>query len=271
MNGPAFANFPAPAFTVHSRFLPASRSTKHVVVLLHPFPFSSVFWDGVAKEFRTLRNDTALILIDLPGFGLSTPRTQWDFSSFALELRGVIEQHTRRSVIIGGLSMGGYAAFEFFRMNPDLVRGLVLSNTRAEADSERERNERAVFAEDVLKVGAEAVIKRNYPNFITEKTDPETAGQVRKWIYDATPAATASALMAMANRRDSTEILPKISVPTLVIASSRDRITRSTAMRKMAKAITNSRFIEIESAAHLSATEMPQAWADALNKFIEPL
>ncbi|HEY3874056.1 MAG TPA: alpha/beta hydrolase, partial [Candidatus Kapabacteria bacterium] len=219
MNGPSFANFPAPIVTIHSRFLPAPQATKHVLVLLHAFPFSSAMWEPVANEFLALRSDTAILLIDLPGFGRSTPRVQWNFSSFALELRGVIEQHTRKQVILGGLSMGGYAAFEFYRMNPDLVHALVLSNTRAEADSEKERIDRAVFSEEVLKTGAKAVMKRNYPNFVTEETNPKTAEQIKNWIFEATPGANASALMAMANRRDATEALPKISVPSLVIAS----------------------------------------------------
>ena len=271
MNGSPFASFPQALTVVHSRFFPAPRGTKQVVVLLPAFPFSTSMWEPMLTEFHKIRKDTAFLLVDFPGFGNSTLRQQWDFSSFALELRGVIEQHTRRSIILGGLSMGGYAAFEFYRLHKDIVKALVLSNTRAESDSQKEQSDRSQFAEEILATGAEAIIKRNYPNFVTEKTEVTIATQIRNWIFEAEPAAAASAQKVMANRRDSLDLLPNIPVPTLVIASENDRITRSTTMRKMAKAIPNSSFIELKDSAHLSAVEKPEEWAKLLAAFLDTL
>src|SRR5207247_11193632 len=37
--------------------------------------------------------------------------------------------------VVGGLSMGGYVAFAVFRHAPRYVRGLVLADTRSEADT----------------------------------------------------------------------------------------------------------------------------------------
>jgi pimeloyl-ACP methyl ester carboxylesterase len=151
--------------------------------------------------------------------------------------------------------MGGYAALEFYRINSDIVRALVLSNTRAEADPEKEKLNRAAFAEDALQRGADVAVERLYSNFVTETTDPEIARDIRRWMLEANPAAIAAALKTMANRRDSRILLPKILIPSLVIASDRDRVTRTTSMRKMASELTNSSFIEIKDAAHLSAVE----------------
>jgi 3-oxoadipate enol-lactonase len=269
MSGSTIPNFHNPSQVLHSRFLPTAGHAKHVVVLLHAFPFSSKMWERMVKHFRSLRSDTALLLIDFPGFGASMPRVQWDFSSFSLELRGVIEHHTRKRVIIGGLSMGGYAALEFARVNSDLVRAIVLSNTRAEADSEKEKLHRATFAEDVLAREPDAAIERLYANFVTVDTDPEIASDVRSWMLEANPVAIATALKAMANRRDSSAMLPNVTVPSLLIASDRDRVTRSTAMRKMASELKDSSFVEIKGASHLSAVEKPREWAAALAHFLD--
>ncbi len=72
------------------------------------------------------------------------------------------------------------------------------------------------------------------PIFVTADTNPIIANDIRSWMLEANPVAIATALKAMANRRDSKVILPNITVPSLLIASDRDRVTRSTAIRKMA-------------------------------------
>jgi len=226
-------------------------------------------WDRMAGELQSLRDDTALLLIDFPGFGGSLLRPKWNLAMLPVELRGIIEQHTRKPVTIAGLSMGGYAAFEFFRTNGDLVRGLVLSNTKAEADSEVEKRGRATFADDALARGPEAAIDRLYSNFVTPETEPEIAIDIRNWIMDANPAAIAAALNAMAEREDSRDLLPLLTIPSLVISGERDVMMRTTNMRAMAGALEDSSFVEIKGAAHLTAVERPREWAEALASFLD--
>jgi 3-oxoadipate enol-lactonase len=269
MSGFSIPNFQNPSLALNSRFLPTAVVTKHVVVLLHAFPFSSEMWLGMINHFQSLRTDTAFLLIDFPGFGRSAPRPHWEFPSLGIELRGIIEHHTRKPVVLAGLSMGGYAALEFFHMNADIIRGMVLSNTRAEADSLKEMLNRAEFAEDARARGAIAALERVYPNFVTQKTDSGIAEQIRNWILETDPGALAAAQKAMADRIDSYDTLPHITVPTLVIASDQDRVTRTTSLRRMASAIPSSSFVEIKGAAHLSAVEKPKEWAAALAEFLD--
>ncbi len=269
MSGHSIPHFNNPSLVLNARFLPTAGTAKHVVVLLHAFPFSCAMWKRMADHVQTLRQDTALLLVDFPGFGGSTPRVKWDFSSFSLELRDVIERHTRKSVTMAGLSMGGYAALEFYHINSDLVRAIVLSNTRADADSEKEQHDRASFAEDVLARGPEVAIERLYANFVTPETALEIAGDIRKWMLEANPTAMASALNAMANRHDSRDMLPLVTVPSLVIASDRDRVMRTTVMRKMASELEDPTFVEIKGAAHLSAVEKSLEWATVLSNFLD--
>jgi pimeloyl-ACP methyl ester carboxylesterase len=269
MSGFSIPNFQNPSLALNSRFLPTTAATKHVVVLLHAFPFSSEIWLRMTEHFQSLRADTAFILIDFPGFGRSAPRPHWEFPSLGIELRGIIEHHTRKPVVLAGLSMGGYAALEFYHMNSDIIRGMVLSNTRAEADSLKELLNRAEFADDALARGPVAAIERVYPNFVTQTTAFEIAEEIRNWILETDPGALAAAQKAMADRIDSCDTLPHITVPTLVIASDLDRVTRTTSLRKMASAIPNSSLVEIKGAAHLSAVEKPQEWARALAEFLD--
>jgi 3-oxoadipate enol-lactonase len=254
---------------LHSRFLPSAAKAEHTVVLLHAFPLSSIMWERMASELQSLRDDTALLLIDFPGFGGSAARAKWNLAMLPVELRATIERHTRKPVTIAGLSMGGYAAFDFFRMNAGLVRALVLSNTRAEADSEEEKRGRSQFAEDVLSRGPEAAIDRLYSNFVTPDTEPEIAIDIRNWIMEAKPEAIAAALHAMGERENSRDLLTLITIPSLVISGERDVMMRTTNMRAMAAALEDSSFVEIKSAAHLTAVERPREWAEALASFLD--
>ena len=264
-------SIPMQTMFLHSRFLPSAAKPEHTVALLHAFPLSSVMWERMAAELQSLRDDTGLLLIDFPGFGGSPLRPRWNLALLPVEMRATIERHTRRPVTIAGLSLGGYAAFDFFRLNADLMRGLVLSNTRAEADSEEEKRGRAAFAEDALARGPEAAIDRLYSNFVTEETEPEIAIDIRNWIMEAKPPAIAAALDAMAERDDSRDILPLITIPSLVISGERDVMMRTTNMRAMASALEDSSFVEIKGAAHLTAAEKPREWAEALASFLDRL
>ena len=264
-----YARYFSTTMNLNTRFLPSASRSEYVVLLLHAFPLSSVMWERMAAELQSLRDDTALLMVDFPGFGGSRIRPNWDLRSVASELRGILERHTRIRPVIAGVSLGGYVAFEFFRMNTDLVRGLVLSNTRAEADSEDEKQKREVFAEDALARGADAAIERLYSNFVSERTEPSIAIDFREWISQAKPEAIATALRAMARRTDSRELLPLITVPTLVISGERDVMMRTTTMRQMASKIEDASLVEIPDAAHISAAEKPREWAEALASFLE--
>src|SRR5437867_1834678 len=107
---------------LQSRFLPSSNTTKHFVVLLHAFPLSSMMWERMSAHLQSLRDDVALLLIDFPGFGDSLQDANWGMASASNEIRAIIQRHTKEKIIVAGLSMGGYAVFEFYRMNPGLVR-----------------------------------------------------------------------------------------------------------------------------------------------------
>lgn len=165
--------------------------------------------------------------------------------------------------------MGGYAALAFYRDYPSMLRGIVLSNTRAEGDSEEAKASRAEFATDALARGADAAIDRLYSKFVTEDTDPEIAIDIRSWMSEALPRAIADALGAMAAREDSTDLLKLISIPSLVISGSEDESIAPAIMRQMAHELHGATYVEMSGAAHLTASERPLEWAEALASFLD--
>ena len=56
-------------------------------------------------------------------------------SDYADDVATLLDELKIKRAVIGGASMGGYAALAFLRLAGDRVDGLVLANTRAGADS----------------------------------------------------------------------------------------------------------------------------------------
>ena len=67
---------------------------------------------------------------------------------------------------------------------------------------------------------------------------------------------------------DTAARLPRISLPTLVIASSADVSTPLSQSRAIADAIAGAQWALIEDAAHLSLLERPAAFESAIAAFL---
>jgi 3-oxoadipate enol-lactonase len=76
------------------------------------------------------------------------------------------------------------------------------------------------------------------------------------------------ALRAMRDRPDSTPLLERIVVPTLVVGGSEDEITPAAGMRVMAQRIRGARYVEVPAAGHLAPLERPEIVNGALEDFL---
>jgi 3-oxoadipate enol-lactonase len=246
----------------------ASSTPRFHIVLLHAFPLSSAMWERMSAHIVTLRDDAELLAVDFPGFGGSPRQEGWRMLELAAQLHEEVIGKLGRAVVCG-LSMGGYAALEYYRQFPNFVQGLVLSNTKAAEDTEAAKRAREIFAKDALARGADAAIDRLYNGFITAETEPNVAVQIREWMSAASGEAIADALRAMAARQDSTDLLPLMVQPSLVISSSADTVMPAQDMREMTMKMRDATYLNIDVAAHLSAVERPREWAEALSSFLD--
>src|SRR5205085_2056433 len=141
--------------------------------------------------------DYSIIFVDLPGFGEAPVQTNWTLSDEMKDLHAKLSFYT--NIVIGGLSMGGYAAFAYYRLFPK-VRGLILSNTKAAADSEEAKKGRDAFAADARKRGADAVYEKLLPKLISDfsrERNPALEPALKKTIASFSPEAIAEGLLAL--------------------------------------------------------------------------
>src|SRR5580693_3354817 len=110
------------------------------IVLLHPFPANHDLWKPAAQALVTRYR---IILPDLRGHGDSGvgegPATM---EKHAADLARVMDAADVGRAPLIGVSIGGYALFEFWRRHRGRVAGLGLCNTKAPADSAEARGGR---------------------------------------------------------------------------------------------------------------------------------
>jgi len=243
----------------------------HSLVLLHAFPLSSSMWEASTTIIAKNAPSFNIILADFPGFGDAPVQKNWTIAEAILELHSKLRKENILEPVVAGLSMGGYAAFAYYRLYHDDVKALILSNTKAAADTSEAKKGREEFALDAETRGAEAVFERMLPKLVSaasKKKNPDLELQLRRRIESNSPQAIAPALRALALRDDSTDLLPTISCPTLLITGENDALIPFEEMEAMASKIKGSKFISFIKGGHLTALEDPEKWGTVVSSFL---
>jgi len=245
------------------------------VLLVHGFPLDHTMWDA---QIEALAGSCRVIAPDLRGFGRSplgniNVERGVSMEQYAEDLAELLEAlAVVESIVLVGFSMGGYVAWQFMRKHPERVRALVQCDTRSAADSDDARAARIKIAESVANTGSGPVADAMLPKLLSPRTLESGApvvARVRAMIERTGPAAIAAAQRGMAARPDVSELLPKISVPTLVLCGEQDAISPPREMQAIAEAIPNAEFLVIPGVGHMTTMENPQAVNDALVRFVE--
>ncbi len=226
------------------------------LLLLHAWPLDSRMW---SPQLAALPPEIPVAAPDLPGFGRTA--VAGPVTTMRIAARHAVSALDGADVdraVVCGLSLGGYVAFELWRTVPERILGLVLANTRAVADApEAARGRRELAA----RLRAEGNILAEEPPALLAPDAPDgLREQVRAAIAAQTPEAIAAALEGMAERPDSTPDLAGISVPTLVIGSTRDQLIAPDVSAAMAAGIPGARLEVLEGVGHLSNLEAPEAF-----------
>ena len=242
------------------------------LMLLHGFPHDRGLWTSQAQALSTAFPDTRLLIPDLPGFGRSTPPTEPTMDAYADAIAALLDAAGVATAVIGGLSMGGYIAFAFWRRHASRVRALVLMDTRATADSAPARAKRNELIDAVTRDGFGPSVPAQIPGQLgktTRETQPALVERVEVMLRRAPEQGVICAATAMMNRIDSTPTLDTISVPTLVIVGEEDVLTPVSDAIAMSSAIRGSRLVTIAGAGHLAPLEAPDVVNAAIAEFLD--
>ncbi len=244
-----------------------------VLLLVHGFPLDHTMWQF---QIADLKEEVRVIAPDLRGFGATgvTPGTV-SMRQMADDLAALLDAlKISEPVFFCGLSMGGYVAWQFIERHAHRLAGVILCDTRAQADTPKERETRLETADKVLKEGpgflADSMPKKLFSE-LAHKEQGALVNATKAVIRKGNPEGVAAAARGMAARPDVRDRLPSIELPALVIVGTDDAISTADEMREIAEALPVSMFTEVPGAGHMSPLEAPDVVNTAILEFVQRL
>ncbi len=240
------------------------------LLCLPPFPFDHRIW----REQASLADAARLLMPDLRGVGRSTVTP----GPFTMELHAddmlrLLDALGIERAVVMGVSMGAYVAFALYRRAADRFRGLILADTRAEADTPEQAARRRRTVDGLRTQGAAMLRDRVNDLFaaVTRTEQPALVEEYQAIAAGMNPEGLAQTTLGMALRPDCLALLPEIATPTLVLCGEQDTVSPPDGMRRLAAAVPGARFALIPRAGHLAPLEHPGVFNHAVRAFLASL
>ena len=243
--------------------------SRGTLILLHAFPLNARMWEG---QLALAATGWRVIAPQLRGFdGGARDPSAASVDDYAGDVIDLLDAQHIKQAVVCGLSMGGYVAFALLRLAARYVQGLVLADTRSQADTLEGVAGRTRLLQVVRDKGPSAVADEMIPKLLgetTRSTKPAVVELVRALAVANSADAIAGAIRALMTRPDSTPILSAIHLPTLVVVGDEDVVTPPSASEDMHRAIAGAEMVRIPQAGHLSNLEQPELFNAALAAFL---
>jgi pimeloyl-ACP methyl ester carboxylesterase len=243
------------------------RASDRVLVLLHAFPMGVGMFDSQRNAFSGWR----IIIPALPGFDGSDLLDRPFIDEYARHALALLDHLDVERAVCAGGSLGGYLTFGLLRHAPERVAALVLADTRSAGDAESARAGRERLLQIAHGSGPAGVADDVLPKLLgatSRQTRPELVTRSRQLIEAQTTEAIVAAIHVLMTRPDSTPLLASLNIPALVVVGKEDVLTPPAEMERMAAAMPQSRFVELEGAGHLSNLEAPDAFNREVRAFL---
>lgn len=256
-----------------SPFAVHTRGSGIPLLLLHAFPLDHGMWE--AQE--PLADSVRLVVPDQRGFGGSggePPITS--IAGMADDAVALLDAlHVREPAFVCGVSMGGYVAQHVAARHPDRVRGLILCDTKLDADTPEARSGRAALAAKVGRVGtsilADAMLGKLLAHSEAARGAPRRQAieeLLRQLIARQRVETVQASLAAMGARPDMTDAMRRLSVPTLLVVGEEDTFTPPETMQRMEAIIPGARLLIVPRAGHLVPLEAASVFNAAVGEFL---
>lgn len=222
-------------------------------------------WDKVI--YRLPHTDLRFIRFDKRGHGLSScPASPYSMEDLVEDTEQLLEHIGISSCVFVGLSIGGMIGQLLASRKPQLVNGLVISNSAAKM------GEASMWQDRVARIRsggiaclAEAILERWFSEGF-RKTD-ECLGW--RYMLTRTPMEGYTGCCEAIADTDLAASTSNLRLPVLGIGGSDDLASPSDLVRTTTELVPGSRFIEIADAGHLPCVERPELFANHLMTFLK--
>ena len=234
------------------------RGTGPAVLLSHGYSASARMWKG---QMNALSDRYHLIAWDMRGHDRSDSPDDaklYSHETTVADMAGILDACGAKRAVIGGLSLGGFMSLAFNLAHPDRVAALMLFDTgpgyKKDAPREEWNKMAGSMASALERKGLEAM---------------GTGAEVMLSHHrSAQGLAHASRGMLAQSDGRVIESLPSIKAPTLVLAGAKD-VQFLAATDYMAAKIPGAEKVLIEGAGHAANIDQPEAFNNAVRKFLD--
>jgi 3-oxoadipate enol-lactonase len=235
-----------------------------VLMLSNSLGTTHAMWQPQLEAFK---QHFRLVRFDRRGHGGSgVPKGPYTMEGLARDALAVLDGLGLKRVNWCGLSMGGMEGMWLGANAPERFERMVLCNTSAQFPDRKIWDDRLRFAREN---GLAAMVGANMERWFT-KGFREREPKAIAWITEmflTTPLEGYIGCGEAVRDMDHRALLPKIKVPTLVIAGRHDPATTLQAGEYLRDHIPGVAFTVLE-AAHISNVEQPAAFSNAVLEFL---
>jgi pimeloyl-ACP methyl ester carboxylesterase len=237
-------------------------------VLLHGFLCDSRCW---RRQLEDLSDSFRVVAWDAPGAGSSSdPPDPFTITDWARCLAQFLDVLGIEGAHVLGLSWGGVLAQEFYRLYPARVLGLLLADTHAgwkgslPEEACKKRLERCFLQ---ASLPPDEFVPLWVPDeFFTEGASLDLEEEMSKVVSEFHPHGFCLMAKSLADT-DTTDLLPNIRVPTLILWGDADRRSPMNIAEQLRDAIPEAELAVIAKAGHISNMEQPEAFDAQVRRF----
>jgi 3-oxoadipate enol-lactonase len=261
-------------YQLENGFFAYDQNGKGVPLLfIHGYPLSRKIWK---PQIDGLANIASMIRVDLRGHGESYPfEGAYRMDLLAEDCYQLLQSiKVDPPIVVCGLSMGGYVTFALYRQYPKLFKGMILTSTRAAADSAEGKASREDSIKNVRENGIVSIVDGMTQKLVspfTLTTKKELVASIREIMLETSINGFVGALQGMRDRPDTTPLLSQIECPVLIVHGADDQIIPFSEAEKMCEQVSNGRLVAISQAGHLPNMEQPERYNQVVRDFISSL
>lgn len=176
------------------------------------------------------------------------------------ELVDAFLEQAPETFYLAGHSYGGWLAQVIAATVPQRVKKLMLLNTLARNNPEH-IGLLEIFKANLKQNLLSESLDANLPNIVYRERlgEPVLVESIQNMLKDFAPDSYLNQVQAMIDDYPTTDLLPKISAPTLVVDGRQDKLFPPGESEFIASQIPHARHTLIEECSHMSPMERPQA------------
>lgn len=235
------------------------------VVFANSLGSDQSLWDDVRAH---LGHGFGTLTYDLRGHGHSGLSDGFNIADMADDLIALLEYLGLRDVLLCGVSVGGMIAQSVAAKRPDLLCGVILSNTAAQIGTV-ERWDTRIAA--VKTGGITAIADTILDNWFAagyRATRPDD-WQVNRTMLCRTPMQGYVAVCEAIKAADLTRQTATLALPVHCVGGTEDKSVTPEMVAGLARMIQGAGLTLLESVGHLPALEAPEQMAQLIEKIAQ--